>query len=482
MNTLFAMKEWLLRLCMSCTGSRQKATQTREYITPDAWLRPAIGKVVDKALDEHTTQAVPPGVCNAGEHGSLSSPEVQAVEEKQDVHAEHTSAGSTRVSKSIQQYEARENLTLQKLENYMQQNYELRYNILTEQAEFRTRGSEEDFQTVTKRMMNTFVLHAHKKGICAWDVDMNRFLNSCILPDFHPMISYMNHLPEWDGHDRVTPLAQRISSDVLWMEGFHTWLLCMAAQWEGRRLESANSLAPILISVQQGKRKSTFCRLLLPPQLRNYYTDHFELTSKGNCEQRLANTALINLDEFDRFPDSQMPFLKNLMQMNASNFRKMRTERYLNLPRMASFIGTSNRRDILSDPSGSRRFLCWEVEDNIDCSPIEHDQLFAQLHYELEHGARTWLTPEHERQLENHNQAFQRYLPEEEAFMKFFRRPEGHEPTRPFTISQIYQKLSSEMPKVMRGISCYRLSRSIARLGIKPRHTRAGNVYDLVIL
>ena len=417
MKALNAMKEWLLRLCKTCSCTEQKAT---ENDTRQATMK-----------DDSTT---------------------------------------------------REDRMLRRLETFMLQEYELRYNLLTEQPEFRTRGSQAAFQTVTKRMQNTFVLHAHARGIAAWDVDMGRLLNSCFLPDFHPMHHYMQHLPSWDGEDRVTPLAMRISSDPLWLEGFHTWLLGMAAQWEGRTLEAANSLAPILISTQQGKRKSTFCRLLLPPQLSQYYTDYFDLTSKSNRERRLANTALINMDEFDRYPDTQMPLLKNVMQMNASNFRKMRTERYVNLPRMASFIGTSNRRDLLSDPSGSRRFLCWEVEADIDCSPICHDQLYAQLHHELEQGARTWLTPAQERQVEQHNQAFHRYLPEEEAFMKLFRTPVGHEPTRPYTVSQIYQRLCQDMPRVMRGISCQKFNRALSHLGLKPRHTVSGNVYDLICL
>lgn len=376
----------------------------------------------------------------------------------------------------------RDNNMLQNLETFMFETYDLRYNVLTEQPEFRLRGSHEDFKCVTKRIQNTFVIHARAEGIGAWDVDMGRFINSCHLPDYHPMMDYMQHLPEWDGEDRVSLLARRISNDLLWMEGFHTWMLCMAAQWEGRALESANSLTPILISAQQGKRKSTFCRLLLPPELRRYYTDHFDLTSKGNCEQRLANTALINLDEFDRYTDAQMPLLKNILQMNASSFRKLRTDRYLNLPRMASFIGTSNRRDLLSDPTGSRRFLCWEVQTDIDCSPIDHAQLFAQLHHELELGARTWLTPAQERQLEEHNQAFQRYRPEEEAFLKLFRQPEGQEPSKAYTAAQIYQHLCRHLPNVMRGISCQKFSRSLIHLGMKPRHTQLGNFYDLVLL
>ncbi len=371
---------------------------------------------------------------------------------------------------------------------FLTRRYDLRYNILTEQAEYRLRVTEEgssanqntDWRVIDKRAQNTLVMEARAEGINGWDVDMGRLVNSHLVPDFHPMLSYMQNLPEWDGVDRVTPLAHRISTDPLWVHGFTTWLRALAAQWEGRAMQTANMLAPILISRQQGRRKSTFCRMLVPEELQPYYLDRFDPNSKANAEQRLAGTALINMDEFDRYPASVMPSLKNYMQMNASNFRKMRTNRYLNLPRVASFIGTSNRKDLLTDPTGSRRFLCWEVERNIDCSPIEHDQLFAQLRQQLDEGQPTYLTSEWEREVEAHNEAYQRVSPEQDAFLQCFRLPEADEESTPYSATQIFAQLCKAYPQVMRGITAHALSRSLTALGILPRHTRKGNVYHLV--
>ena len=81
-----------------------------------------------------------------------------------------------------------------------------------------------------------------------------------------------------------------------------------------------------------------------------------------------------------------MPLLKNLMQMSDLNIRKAYQQSFRQLPRVASFIGTSNRFDLLTDPTGSRRFLCVEVERVIDCTHIEHDQIYAQLKAELACG------------------------------------------------------------------------------------------------
>ena len=100
------------------------------------------------------------------------------------------------------------------------------------------------------------------------------------------------------------------------------------------------------------------------------------MTNVSSAENKLASYGLINLDEFDRLPASRMPQLKNLMQMEDLRVRRAYRRSAESLPRIASFIGTSNRRDLLTDLSGSRRFICVEVEHAIDCTtPIPRPAL-----------------------------------------------------------------------------------------------------------
>ena len=112
-------------------------------------------------------------------------------------------------------------------------------------------------------------------------------------------------------------LQRRVSDKDLWIRSFHRWMLAATAQWTGSgdRGRRANSVAPLLISTVQGLGKSTFCRMLLPDELRDYFTESFDLTNASSAENKLASYGLINLDEFDRLPASRMPQLKNLMQM-----------------------------------------------------------------------------------------------------------------------------------------------------------------------
>ena len=229
---------------------------------------------------------------------------------------------------------------------------------------------------------------------------------------------------EWDGTDRVSALARRVSDDPVWVNGFHRWMLGLSAQWMQLNPDNnrANSVAPLLVSSRQGLGKSTFCRLLMPDRLKSYYTESYDLSSPASAEAKLAAYGLINLDEFDKLGASKMPLLKNLMQASALNIRKAYKHSASSLPRIASFIGTSNREDLLVDRTGSRRFLCVSLKHAIDCTTsVEHKQLYAQLKTELLSGERSWFNKEEEQTIQQHNALFYKHVPEEEVFRLCFR-------------------------------------------------------------
>ena len=211
----------------------------------------------------------------------------------------------------------------QKLEQYLLSRYHFRFNLLTEQTECCKKDADTPiYKVISQRTLNSLCLEARARHINCWDKDVSRFVNSEQMPDYHPLLSYMNTLPEWDGKDRVTPLAQRISTKDFWVNSFHRWMLGVTAQWSGRMARCANAVAPMLVSSEQGRCKSTFCELLMPDSLKDYYTDSFELTGQAGCEQKLAFFGLINLDEYDRLSPQKLPLLKNLMQMKKLDFGK----------------------------------------------------------------------------------------------------------------------------------------------------------------
>lgn len=146
----------------------------------------------------------------------------------------------------------------QEVRDFLQSNYDFRYNVLTEETEFRPANKRSTpFIALGKRELNTFCMEAHDQGIACWDKDLSRYVYSTCIPEYHPFHLYMEELPEWDGIDRVKTLAQRVSSDPLWIKSFHIWMLALAAQWMGINDIHANSVAPILVSSEQGRQKST---------------------------------------------------------------------------------------------------------------------------------------------------------------------------------------------------------------------------------
>ena len=368
------------------------------------------------------------------------------------------------------------NPTLEELQNFLNENFDFRYNVLTDMPEYKPKNTD-TYLMIDKRVMNSLSYKAMMMGIDCKDADVKRFLFSDQIPTHHPLKDYVNGLPEWDGTDRVTMLAARVSGMAMWLNGFHRWMLGMVAQWMGYPARCANALAPILISTEQGMCKSTFCSMILPEELRAYYTDKFAITSTSGCEQKISTFGLINMDEFDQYTERMMTILKNLMQMKKVNYRKCFKAYYSDLPRIASFIGTSNEKSLLTDETGSRRFLCIEVEKPIDCSPIDYPQLYAQLKHELEAGKRYWLNKEEELEIQEHNRSFYRHSPEEEVFYKVFALPKEGEKSMSLTATDIFNTLQKRFPKVMQGVKPQQVSRMMTKIGIKKVHTRQGNVY-----
>ena len=400
---------------------------------------------------------------------------------------------------------AKSSSLMQEVTAFLTSRYRFRFNVLTEETEVaevtnNIPDTHLRYTKVDERWMNTLSMEAIETGIDCWDRDIQRFVRSRRISEYHPFTAYFERLPEWDGTDRVSALARRVSDDPVWVNGFHRWMLGLSAQWMQFRpdtnnanrannanntssINRANSVAPLLVSSRQGLGKSTFCRLLMPDALKAYYTESYDLSSPASAEAKLAAYGLINLDEFDKLSASKMPLLKNLMQASALNIRKAYKRSASALPRIASFIGTSNREDLLVDRTGSRRFLCVSLEHAIDCTtPVEHEQLYAQLKAELLSGKRSWFNKEEEQAIQQHNSLFYKHIPEEEVFRLCFRfaTQEDH-PQKVLTLSatQLFERMKSAHPSVMRGMTAYSLSRILPQLGERV-HTAKGNVYRVV--
>ena len=369
----------------------------------------------------------------------------------------------------------------EKMKHYLDAHYEFRYNVLSEVNEFRPRGENLlAFKILGKRELNALCLEIQSVGIPCWDRDLARYIHSTLVEDYHPFTLYVQELPEWDGEDRLVDLASRVSSEAYWVKHFHRWMLALLAQWMGKNTTYANCVAPLLVSEEQGWQKSTFCKSLMPEPLQAYYTDQIDLSANGRLEGKLGVMGLINLDEFDRLTSRGMAKLKNLMQLSSLSIRKAYQKNYAPLPRIASFIGTSNRKDLLDDPTGSRRFLCVEVTRFITDEPIAHKQLYAQLKHEVLNGERDYLTKDEEQELQQRNQAYYIQSPLEDVFHACFRHPQGDESGQWMTAAEIFQVMTQHNSIALRGTTAKHLSYRLTAMGFKHHHTRKGNYYHVI--
>ena len=318
-----------------------------------------------------------------------------------------------------------ETLLTMKINIFLNSNYELRKNVMRGVAEYRTRtGIGFSFQDLTEEARNSITMRALEQGIRCWDKDIRRYVNSDDIERYDPVNDYLDHLPRWDGKDRVTPLAERVPTEWKeWTHLFHIWMRSMVAMWLGKGQLTGNALVPLLIG-RQGCGKSSFCRILLPRELQDYYNDRINFKNENDLNLGLSSFGLINLDEFDRVTQRQQIVLKYLVSTADLKYRPPYGKAYTSNRRYASFIGTTNEQTPLTDPSGSRRFLCVLIDGDIDFeTPVQHDQLFAQLMHEIQSGERYWLTKEEERALMEHNLQFQRLNGLGEMLMAVVQKP-----------------------------------------------------------
>ncbi|NDV66392.1 BT4734/BF3469 family protein [Bacteroides sp. 224] len=368
------------------------------------------------------------------------------------------------------------------LDEFMKRRYDFRYNTQIDEVEYRERHSFRfRFSPINKRTLNSILLDAQHEGIPVWDRDVNRYIYSNRVPVFNPLAEYLYNLPRWDGKDRIAALAKTVPChNPHWPLLFHRWFLNMVAHWRGNTDKRfANNVSPLLVGAQ-GTRKSTFCRNLIPPELRSYYTDSIDFSQKRDAELSLNRFALINMDEFDQITPKQQGFLKHILQKPVVNVRKPHASSVLEMKRYASFIATSNQMDLLTDPSGSRRFICIEVTGVINAGPIDYNQLYAQAMHEIDDGERYWFDQQDEEIMTTANRDFEQVSTEEQLFYRYFRMAENDDEGEWLSPAEILRRMKkhSGMPLSASKVSTF--GRVLRKHEIPSRRTRFGVLYHVV--
>ena len=325
-----------------------------------------------------------------------------------------------------------ETLQTMRTEIFLTANYDMRKNLMTGVAEYRMKYSEDQtFKPLTEEVRNDMTIEAREQGLKSWDQDVNRFIDSTRIEQYDPVNTWLDKLPEWDGHDHIADLAKRVPTDQPhWEKYLRCWIAGMVAQWrESDKQLTGNALTPLLIG-RQGCGKTRFCKILLPPELRDYYNDKLNFKNEFDLNIALTSFALINIDEFDKTTNSQQIVLKYLLSSSDVKFRPPYGKTIKQYRRYTSFIGTTNQQQPLVDPTGSRRFVCVGIPNgkNIDFTDnLDHHQLYAQALYLFKKGHHFWLEDDEIQTLIEENAPYQRTVDLVEMINESFRKPKEGE-------------------------------------------------------
>lgn len=370
------------------------------------------------------------------------------------------------------------------LRDFMQKRYVFRRNTVTGSCEYMERNKYMgDWKPITDITLNTICLAAQSAGIDAWDKDLQRYVHSELVVEYDPITNWLQALPEWDGRDRVAELAGMIKTDTpKWVEHFRIWMRGMVSQWMNRGGLYGQSLVLMLIG-GQGTGKSTFCKRLLPESLSTYYNDRLDFTNKKEADRALMRFVLICLDEYDQISRSRGAMLKNILQKSDVMFRRLYQDEIEQRRRYAAFCATTNSMTPLTDPSGSRRYLCVNITGEIDnTTPIDYEQLYAQIVSEIRNGAPCYLSKADEVEMQKYNLAFYQEQMLEVVLNQYVNKPTKDTINQEFTSLELMKVLRKQVKELTcRRSDIIHLGTLLTQRGFPRRRLAKGWVYQIAL-
>lgn len=351
----------------------------------------------------------------------------------------------------------------------LESRYDFRYNTVMKYVEYLPKDKGwYGYRPVEPRVQKRMTLEVQLADIRVSIKDVRNFLESDYIKNYNPIEEYLFQCyDKWDGKDHIRALARTVpTANPHWADWFYTWFLGMVDQWRGySHRQYGNSVAPLLIS-KQGYNKSTFCRRLLPPELQWGYSDNLILSEKRQVYQAMAQFMVINLDEFNQIsPQVQQGFLKNLIQLPTLKYKPPYGSHVMEFPRLASFIATSNMKDILSDPSGNRRFIGVELTGPIDVSVRpNYQQLFAQALSALNNGEKSYFDAQQVKLIMKSNSQFEIIQPIDQYFQLYFELVDNEKEGDYLTAAEIFDYLKKQIGSSLKVNSLMGFGRKLANM------------------
>jgi predicted P-loop ATPase len=340
------------------------------------------------------------------------------------------------------------------IEQFLNDNYLFRRNVLNGKVEFSIKPAE-DYRPLTQEALNSIIRRAKKENICekgSPKTEIVEFVHSEDVPAYNPIGDYLKRLPAWDGQNHIARLFSRLPGITSEQQGFlATWLLSAVAHWQQMDTLHGNECVPTLIGAQ-GCGKTTFFHRLLPPELREYYLDHLNLSNKFDKEMALTNNLLVNLDELDAIRPSQHAALKQTLSKSKVNGRPIYGCAQEDRPRFASFVATTNNPHPLTDVTGSRRYICLTIPHGLfidNSGEIDYEQLYAQVLHELT-VAKTpyWFNNDEVARIQELNQNYLEQKDIAEMVEICFRKPREGEASKSMNSKMMLKQIQKDYPSV----------------------------------
>ena len=371
--------------------------------------------------------------------------------------------------------------TVEDIQNFLMDRVLLRHNVITGRVEFRIPDTD-NWQPISDRIVNS--LWAELSATKTVRVqDMYRVIESDFVPEFHPFRFYLEHLPPWNGEDYILAMSVSVSvkgdveEQLLFAEYLRKWLVGMVAGWVDDKV--VNNVILVLIG-EQGSYKTTWFNHLLPPALRQYFYTKTNAQRMGRDDLlTLAQYGLVCCEELDTMRPSELNQLKAAVTMPSIDERAAYAHFHEHRKHIASFCGTGNNVQFLSDPTGNRRWLPFEVESITSPRevPFDYEGVYAQAYALYREGFRFWFSREEILKLAVHNRQFETPRLEEELVQLYFRTPGQNEPGEFVSVAYALQLISAN---ISQKLSTVALGRAFVNQGFQKKTYR--NVRGYVVV
>ena len=363
--------------------------------------------------------------------------------------------------------------------DYLEDKFDIRNNIVSNEFEYRDKGKGE-YKPMNE---NTIYIKMQLDGVSLGLNNLVALLKSELVAHYNPFWDYFINLPEWDEKtDFIVDLAQYVKVQMKERERFDNHF----KKWIVRSVKCAleddyfNKQAFILVHDKQNSGKSTFCRFLCPPKLRNYIAENLSIDKDSRI--LLTTNFLINLDELSTLSKVEINSLKSLFSKDKINDRLPYDRKNSIIPRRASFIGSTNQMEFLNDESGSVRWLCFIIEE-IDWSykdEVNIDLVYSQAFHLMNSDFIYNLTPEEIKENEEFNKQFQIITPERELIQKYMEPGTKQNHDRFMTATDILVYIKEFAPLV-NNLNKNNVGKSLKFLGFNKVKQGAKRIYGYYV-